>query len=119
MIEFLLIRSTHDELRRGRGPDRRVLPGLPVPGRVLLSHEPARLVLKPVQSPRQDRPPFVPDYLLMMQKPDAQQPVENLPGELRSVPYVRNLQIRNQLEGLRPISAGVSQIGRASCRERV
>src|ERR1017187_1416497 len=42
MIEFLLVRTAHDELRRGRIPDRRVLAGLPEPGRVLLSDVPAR-----------------------------------------------------------------------------
>src|ERR1035437_9990541 len=40
MIEFFLLRSTHDELRRGRSPNRRVLAGLSVPGSVLLAYVP-------------------------------------------------------------------------------
>src|ERR1035438_8918232 len=87
VIEFLLVGATHDELRRGGDPNRGVLAGLPVPRCVLLPHEPAGLMLKPVQGPRQDRPPFVPDYLLVMQEPDAQQPVENFAGVLRGVPH--------------------------------
>jgi len=42
-------RAAHDELGRGRVPNRRVLSGLPVPGGVLLAHKPAGLMGKPVE----------------------------------------------------------------------
>ena len=66
MIEFLLIRSAHDELRRGRIPDGGVLARLAVPGCVLLPHKPAWLVGKPVGRPREVGPAFIPDDLLMV-----------------------------------------------------
>src|SRR5713101_8017789 len=52
MVEFLLIRSTHDELGRWPVPDREVLAGFPKPRRVLLSHIPARLMLIPIMCSR-------------------------------------------------------------------
>ena len=58
MIKFFLFRAAHDEFRRRRRPDGRVLAGLAVPGRVLLPDEPAGLVLEPIERSRQDRPPL-------------------------------------------------------------
>src|SRR5215469_15747988 len=98
MIVFLLVRTAHDELGRGRCPNRGVLAGLAVPGGVLLADEPAGLVLEPVQRPSQDGSPLVPDDLLVVLEANAQQSVENLAGELRSVPDVSDLETRQQFE---------------------
>ena len=70
-----------------------------------------RFVLKPVERPREDRPPLVPDNLLMMLEADAQKAVQNFARELRCVPHVRDLQARHQFKSLRPICAGVSGNG--------
>src|SRR5258708_22531929 len=86
MIEFVLVRATHDELWRRRIPNRGVFASFAEPGRVLFSHVPAGFVLEPVVGAREHRPALVPDDLLVMQKPDLQQAVENLAGKLRWVP---------------------------------
>src|ERR1035437_8406773 len=114
MIEFLLVRTAHAELRRGRCPDRGVFAGLPKPRRVFSPNEPTGFVLKPVERPRQDRAPLVPNNLLMMFEADAQQAVQNLARELRGVPDVRNLQARHEFESLGPVGPRVSRDGRLS-----
>src|ERR1700690_3863394 len=111
MIILVLVGTSHDELRGRTSPDRRVLAGLAVPRRIHFSHKPARLVLKPVQRPRQNRPLFVPDDLLVVYESDAQQSVENFPGELRGGPDIGDLKAGNQLEGFRPVSARVAGDG--------
>src|ERR1017187_6281519 len=52
MVKFLFVRAAHYEFGRGASPDRRVLPGLAEPGRVLFPDVPARLVLEPIMSAR-------------------------------------------------------------------
>src|ERR1035441_9503367 len=106
MIEFLLIRSTHDELRRGLGPDRRVLPGLPVPGSVFLAHVPARLMLEPVMRSGEHRAALVPDDLLVVQEADLKQAIEDLAGERRGMPDIADFQTGNQCKCLGPIEIG-------------
>ncbi len=91
VVELLLIRSTHNELRRWRIPDRRVLACLPEPGRIFLSDIPAGLMLEPIMSPSKYRSSLVPDDLLMMEKTNPQQAIEDLTGELRGVPYICHL----------------------------
>ena len=66
MIELLLVGTPHDEFGRRAGPDRGILAGLAVPGRVLFSDVPARLMLKPIVCARQHRALLVPDYLLVV-----------------------------------------------------
>jgi len=39
-------------------------------------------MLEPIVRPREHRPPFVPDDLLMMKKADPKEPVEYFPREL-------------------------------------
>src|SRR5579862_3506552 len=108
VIKFRFFRSAHDELRRRRIPDRRVLAGFAEPGCVLLSNVPARLVLEPVMGSRKDRPTLVPDYLLMMKEPDPQQAVQNLARECAGVPNVGHLETRNESIGIGPISPRVA-----------
>lgn len=62
-------------------------------------------MLKPVMCARKHRAPLVPDDLLMVQEADPQQAVENLPGELRRMPYIPDFQGRNQSKCLRPVGA--------------
>ena len=45
VVEFVLLRATHDELGRGTPPDRGVFAGFPKPGSFLFSDIPAWLVL--------------------------------------------------------------------------
>src|SRR4051794_3265328 len=109
VVVLLLIGAAHDELR-GRGrPDRAILTGLPEPRSVLLPDVPAGLVLIPVVGPRQDRSSLVPDDLLRVKKPDPDEPVEDLPGEHRGVPDVRDLETWHELECRGPVRAGVSR----------
>src|ERR1700689_879839 len=96
VIEFLFRRSTHDELRGGRIPDGRILARLPVPGSVLLPDVPTRFGPEPVMRSREDGPPFIPDDLLMVQETDPQQAIQNLAGELRSMPNIPHFETRNQ-----------------------
>ena len=93
---------------RRRVPDRRVLAGLAEPGRVLLPHVPAGLMLKPVVRPREDRPALVPDDLLVVQEADPQQAVEHLAREHRGVPDVSDLEARHQFECFGPVGPGVA-----------
>ena len=65
-------------------------------------------MLKPVVRPREHRPPFVPDDLLVMQEADPQQAVEHFARELRCVPDVRDLEARHQFEGFGPVGARVA-----------
>ncbi len=89
----------------------RVLARLPEPGRVLLPDIPARLMLKPIVGPGQYGPAFVPNDLLVMQKADAQQAIENFPRELRGMPHIRHLETRHQRECFRPICTSVGRDG--------
>src|SRR5688572_22693517 len=82
MIELLFIRATHDELRRWRTPDCRVLAWLPEPRCVFLSHIPAGLMLEPIVRSCEHCPALVPDDLLMVQRADPQQAIEDLSREL-------------------------------------
>ena len=105
-------------LRRRRRPDRRVLTRLAVPRCVLLSHEPARFVLKPIQRAGEDRALLVPDYLLVMDEPDPQQAIEHFPREPRGVPHVGDLETGDEFEGVRPIGPRVAAdrgFGMARC----
>ena len=90
-------------------PDRRVLAGLAEPGGILLAHIPARLVLKPVMRSREDRSPFVPDDLLVVQEADPQQSVQHLARELRGVPDVGHLQAGHQFERVGPICPRIAR----------
>jgi hypothetical protein len=109
VVELLLVRAAHDELGRGRTPDRRILAGLPKPGSVLLAHIPARLMLKPVMRSREDCPLFIPDDLLRMLEADPQQTVEHLARVLRGMPDIPYFETRNQCESVRPIGARVAR----------
>ena len=92
----------------GRVPDGRVLARLAEPGSILLPHKPARLMLEPVMSPSENRAALVPDNLLLVQKADAQKPVEHFAREYRGVPNVRDLQAGHELESVGPIGARVA-----------
>src|SRR5262249_20404202 len=70
VVEFFFVGATHDELRGGRIPDRRVLASLAEPRRVFLSDVPAGLMLKPVVRPGEHGASLVPDDLLMVQEAD-------------------------------------------------
>src|ERR1022692_2868470 len=74
-------RTPENKLGRGTGPDSAVLTGLAVPRSVLLPHEPARLMLEPVERARQNRALLVPDNLLVVQEPDAQEAIQDLACE--------------------------------------
>src|SRR5262249_16727230 len=52
---------------------------------------------------------LVPNDLLVMNKSDAQQTVENLPRELRCVPNIGDLKARDELERFGPVGAGVGR----------
>src|SRR5215831_7792020 len=91
MIELLLVRTAHDEFRTRGIPDRGVLAGFAVPGRVLLPHLPARLMLIPVMSPSKDRPALVPDDLLWIEETNAEQPVQHFACIDTGVPDVGDL----------------------------
>src|ERR1700677_3121401 len=112
MIEFIVLRSSHDELRRGRIPHRRVLSRFAVPGGILLSYVPARLVLKPVMSSRENRAALVPDDLLVMHEADLEQTIEHFTREFGCVPDVADLQAGNESERLRPVCARIRRYGR-------
>src|SRR5262249_6105884 len=103
--------AAHNELRRRRSPDRGVFAWLSIPRSVLFPHEPTWLMLKPIERPREDRPALVPDDLLVVKEADAQKPVENLAGELRSVPDVRPLERGNQLKRFRPVRPSITADG--------
>src|SRR6185436_7015579 len=64
VIEFLLLRSAHNELWGWGIPDRRAFARLSEPGRVLFPHVPAGFVLIPVVRSRQHDPALVPNDLL-------------------------------------------------------
>jgi hypothetical protein len=64
MIEFILLRTSHNEFRRRRFPDRRVFTGLPVPRGILFPYEPTGLMREPVGSPGEDRPALIPIPLI-------------------------------------------------------
>src|SRR6266849_4789252 len=65
-------------------------------------------MLKPVMSSRENGPAFVPDDLLVVKEPDAQQTVQDLARELRCMPDVRHLEMRNECEGIRPVGPRVA-----------
>src|ERR1035437_2174149 len=109
MIELLFIRSAHDEFWRRNFPNGGVFASLPKPGRIFLPNEPRRLVGEPVRRPRENRPVLMPNNLLMMQKADPQQAVENLAGEFRSVPDVADLETGHECESFRPVCTGVAR----------
>src|SRR5579864_5762554 len=112
MVKLLLVRAAHDELGRWRVPNRRILAGFAEPGCVLLSDIPAGLMLEPVVRSREDGAAFIPDNLLVMQEPDAQQAVQNLAREFAGVPDVGHLETGNEREGFRPVSPRISGDGR-------
>src|SRR5205085_836913 len=95
MVEFFLFRSAHYEFWRRRIPNGRVFAGLPEPRSVLLPDIPAGLVLEPVVRPREHGPAFIPDDLLVMKEPNPEQAIEDLPGEFRCMPNVRDLERRD------------------------
>src|SRR4029077_13319753 len=107
VVEFIFVRSPHDEFRRWRIPDRGVLPRPPVPRRVFLSDVPAWLVLEPIVGPGENRAPLVPDDLLMMDKFNPQQAIQNLAGELRGVPDVGYFQAGDQRKCVGPVGPRV------------
>src|ERR1700722_6919661 len=109
MIPLLIIRATHDELRRRRVPDGRVLAGLAKPGSVFLSDEPARLMLEPIQRPCQHGSALVPNDLLMVNESYLQQSVQHLARELGGVPNICGLETRYQREGFGPVGASVAR----------
>src|ERR1017187_758773 len=112
MIEFLLVRTAHDELGRWRIPDRGVLTGFTEPGRVLLPDVPAGLVLIPVVGACEDRAAFVPDDLLRVQEANSQESVEHFAGEYGGVPYVSDLNTRYEFKRLGPVGASITGDGR-------
>src|SRR5260370_32216343 len=57
---------------------------------------------------RKDSSAFVPNNLLVVQEPDAQQAVQYLAREFAGVPDVGHLEIRNKGEGIGPVSARVA-----------
>ena len=65
-------------------------------------------MLKPVERPREHRPPLVPDNLLMMLEADPQKAVQHLAREHRCMPDVSDLETRDQFERLRPVGARVA-----------
>ena len=69
-------------------------------------------MLKPIVGPGEDRPPLVPDDLLVMHKSDPQQTIQNLAGESRSVPNISYSQTGNQREGLGPVGPRVRRYRR-------
>ena len=108
MIELVFVRAAHDELRRGRVPDGRVLTGLAVPGSVFLSNVPNRLVTKPIMRASEYGTALVPDDLLVMLEADPQQTIQNLTSELTCVPYVRRLETRYERKRLRPVGTRIA-----------
>src|ERR1700728_687247 len=118
MIVFLFIRSAHDELRRRRVPDCRVLPSLPKPWRVLLSHIPARLMLVPIMGPSEHRAAFVPNDLLRVQEADAEETIKNFARKKAGVPDVSDLQAGYQRERIRPVGPRVTGDGRLGVASR-
>ena len=54
------------------------------------------------------RAALVPDDLLMVEKADPQQAIENLAGELRCMPDVAHFQAGNQRKCLGPVGARVA-----------
>src|ERR1035441_8092250 len=111
MIAFLLLRSAHDEFRRRRVPDGGIVAGSSVPGGILLAQIPRGLVLVPVVRPGEDRPTLVPDYLLRIEKPDAQEAIQNLARVNRGGPDVNNLEAGQQRECFGPIGSGCTVAG--------
>jgi hypothetical protein len=91
MIEFILLRGAHDELRRRRIPDRRVFTRLAVPRRILLPHVPARLMLEPVISSREHHAALVAEDLFVQSQSERTLPV----GSIGSVPRVVNQRMLN------------------------
>src|ERR1019366_4276982 len=107
VIELVFPRPTHDEFRGGRIPDGRVLAGLAEPGRILLAHVPAGLVLIPVVGSGEHNPALVPNDLLGIEEADPQQTIQHLPCEDRGVPNVGGLQTSHELERCRPVGTSV------------
>jgi hypothetical protein len=68
-------------------------------------------MLEPVVRAGEYGSAFIPDNLLMVEKADPQQTVENLAGELRRMPNVRHLEARHQCERVRPIGSRVTAYG--------
>src|SRR4051794_26410961 len=99
MVELLFVRAAHDEFGRSSAPDRRILrTRLAMPGSALLADVPAGFVSVPVVRPRENDPALVPDNLLWVQESDALKTVQHFACENGSVPHVRNLNTRYQLE---------------------
>ena len=57
-------------------------------------------MLEPVVRSRQDGSAFVPDDLLVVKEPNAQQPVQNFACELAGVPDLGNIEARNESESV-------------------
>src|ERR1035438_7902931 len=107
MVVLLFIRRTHDEFRRGRTPDCRILTGLSVPRGIDFPDKPAGLMLEPVEGSCEHGTPLVPYQLLVVHEPNAQEAVENLAREFTGMPHISRLEAGNQRERFRPVGAGV------------
>src|SRR5674476_1486522 len=92
MVEFILRRSSHNEFRRRRFPDRGVFAGLPIPGGVLFPYEPTGLMREPVGCPGKHSPPLVPNNLLEECESNPLQAVQHFAGKDAGVPHIRNLE---------------------------
>src|SRR5579862_6873050 len=91
VIELVFIGAAHHELWGWRIPNRGVFAWFSKPRGVFFANVPTRFVGKPIMRSREYRATFVPDDLLMVQKANSQQAIENLAGELRCMPHVRHL----------------------------
>src|SRR5437868_6285968 len=75
-------------------------------------------MLKPVMRAGEDGSSLVPDNLLMMQKTDPQQAIQDLAGEFRSVPDIRHFKAWHQRERLRPVGPRIGGDGRVGVASR-
>src|SRR5258708_27880853 len=71
VVVLFFIRSAHDELGGGGRPNGGDLTGLSIPGCDLLSHDPTRLMLEPIERSLEHRSGLVPNDVLVMLLSDA------------------------------------------------